>query len=72
MKWPLGTSWELWEQIGSVNENHCWEYNGNMVPTVTGTQKISPAPKQNKCSQVFTQRLRISGYDWAVIRNGNL
>jgi hypothetical protein len=72
MKWPLGTDWELWEHIGSVSDNHCWEHNGNMVPTVTGTLKISPAPKQNNCSQVFTQRLRISGYDRAVIRNGTL
>ncbi len=55
IKWPLGTAWELQKNIGSANENHCWEqHNGNMVPTVTGTLKISPAQKQNKCSQVFT------------------
>jgi len=46
LKWPLGTDWELQERIGSVNENHCWEHNGNMVPSVTGTLKSHLA--QNK------------------------
>ncbi len=42
------------------------------MPTVTGTLKSHLPQNKINAHRFLTQRLRISGYDWAVIRNDTL